>query len=114
MVALALFAMPDRVARRRMLAPAALATVAAVVVHRAGVVIVGINVPGWPVYVPAWSEVLITAGIVSLGLLGYRAAVEYLPIYSKVAADRSRLVEAMRPAQPGTWTRPWRQAYGGR
>jgi formate dehydrogenase iron-sulfur subunit len=113
-LAMALFAIPDRTARRRALAPAALATVAAVVVHRAGVAIVGISVPGWPAYIPAWSEVLITAGIVSVGLLGYRAAVEYLPIYGEAAADRRRFVDALRRGQPSPWPPRVRQAYGGR
>ena len=111
-LALALFAMPHRAARRA-LAPAALATVAAVVVHRAGVVIVGMHVPGWPAYVPAWFEVLITAGIVSLGVLGYRAAVEYLPIYGKAASDERPWVEALRPARPSPSADAWRRAYRG-
>jgi Ni/Fe-hydrogenase subunit HybB-like protein len=46
---------------------------------------VGIHVPEYPTYVPAWSEVLITVGIVAAGLLAFRAVVEFLPIYGEEA-----------------------------
>jgi formate dehydrogenase iron-sulfur subunit len=63
---------------------AAVATIAGLVVHRTGVAIVGITAPGWDPYVPAIPEMLITAGIVSIGLLVYRLAVKHLPIYEPV------------------------------
>jgi Ni/Fe-hydrogenase subunit HybB-like protein len=73
------------------------------VVHRCGVAIVGLDVPEYARYVPAWSEVLITAGIAALGVLGFRLAVEFLPIYEDepgAAAPTARAVRepAVAPA----------------
>jgi Ni/Fe-hydrogenase subunit HybB-like protein len=81
LTAIALFATPEVRNRERGLFLAALATVVAVIVHRTGVAVVGLSVPEYGRYVPKWSEVLITAGIVSLGLLAFRAAIAFLPIY---------------------------------
>ncbi len=81
LTAMALFGTAEVRARERGLFLAALATVAAVIVHRTGVAVVGLSVPEYGRYVPKWSEVLITIGIVSLGLLGFRAAIAFLPIY---------------------------------
>jgi Ni/Fe-hydrogenase subunit HybB-like protein len=60
---------------------AATATVLALVVHRTGVAMIGLDVPEYPAYVPAWSEVMITVGIAAMGLLAFRLAVEHLPVY---------------------------------
>jgi formate dehydrogenase iron-sulfur subunit len=87
LTALAIFATPELARRRRGLALGAWAAVVAVVVHRCGVAIVGLDVPEYARYVPAWSEVLITAGVVALGLLGFRLAVEFLPIYENEPAE---------------------------
>ena len=79
--AMALFSIPELAWRRHgLLAPAA-ATVLAVVAHRLGVSLVGISAPGYPPYVPAWTEVAITVGVLALGILGFRWAVTFLPIY---------------------------------
>jgi len=45
------------------------------------VAVVGLDVPEYPRYVPHVAEVLITVGIVSLGLLVFRLAVAVLPVY---------------------------------
>lgn len=79
--------------RPRGLLLASLATVAALVVHRTGVAMIGLSVPEYGAYVPAWSEIAITVGIVSMGLLGFRLAVEFLPIY---AAEPHRQPEQER------------------
>jgi formate dehydrogenase iron-sulfur subunit len=81
LTALAIFATPELARKRRGLSLGAWTAVLAVVVHRCGVAMVGLDVPEYARYVPAWSEVLITAGVVALGLLGFRLAVEFLPIY---------------------------------
>ncbi|MDH3495629.1 MAG: Ni/Fe-hydrogenase cytochrome b subunit [Gemmatimonadota bacterium] len=81
LVALAIFASPDLVRRGRGLLLGATATVLALITHRTGVAIVGLDVPEYGRYVPAWPEVVITAGIVALGLLAFRLAVAFLPIY---------------------------------
>ena len=75
---------PDR---KRIALPSAL-TVGALVVHRVGVSLVGIVVPGVPRYIPSLSEVMITTGVFALGLLAFRFAAGYLPIYG---LDQSRI-----------------------
>jgi formate dehydrogenase iron-sulfur subunit len=79
--AVALFATAEVRRRPWGLPLAAWATVLALVVHRAGVAIVGLDVPEYPRYVPHIAEILITVGIVSLGLLAFRVAVAVLPVY---------------------------------
>ncbi len=72
---------------------AATATVLALVVHRFGVSLVGIRVPEYPVYVPAWSELMITIGIVAAGLLAFRLAIEVLPVYAGAGEELEEPVE---------------------
>lgn len=88
LLAMALFMAPEVRSRRRGLIIASLATIAALVVHRSGVGMVGLTVPEYGAYRPAWSEVAITAGIISLGLVGFRLAVACLPIYAEQAQPR--------------------------
>jgi Ni/Fe-hydrogenase subunit HybB-like protein len=82
LMAMALFMAPEVRSRRRGLLIASLATIAALVVHRSGVGMVGLTVPEYGAYRPAWSEIAITAGIISLGLVVFRLAVACLPIYT--------------------------------
>jgi Ni/Fe-hydrogenase subunit HybB-like protein len=100
LAALALFAAPDVVRHPRWLLTAAVATVGALVVQRTGVAIVGINVPEYAPYVPAVSEVLVTVGIVALGLLAFRLATAFLPIYEsdEHAASAAAHGRARQPA----------------
>jgi formate dehydrogenase iron-sulfur subunit len=81
LTALALFATAEVRRRPRGLAVAAWATVLGLVAHRTGVAVVGLDVPEYPRYVPHVAEVLVTVGIVSLGLLAFRIAVAVLPVY---------------------------------
>jgi formate dehydrogenase iron-sulfur subunit len=81
LTAVALFATAEFRRRRWGLALASWATVLGLVVHRIGVAVVGLDVPEYPRYVPHVAELLITAGIVSLGLLAFRIAVAVLPVY---------------------------------
>jgi formate dehydrogenase iron-sulfur subunit len=81
--ALAAFITPAVIHNRTGRLAAAWAIVLALVVHRFGVSMVGIHVPEYPTYVPAWSEVMITVGIVAAGLLAFRVAIEFLPIYGE-------------------------------
>jgi formate dehydrogenase iron-sulfur subunit len=87
--AVALFATPEFRRRPRGLALAAWATVAGLVAHRTGVAVVGLDVPEYPRYVPHVAEVLITVGIVALGLLAFRIAVALLPVYEPHPTDAS-------------------------
>jgi Ni/Fe-hydrogenase subunit HybB-like protein len=100
LTALSLFATPEVRSRPRGLLLAALATVAAVIVQRTGVAIVGLDVPEYGRYVPKWSEVLITTGIVSLGLLGFRAAIAFLPIYHDDATRAPARAAARQATAP--------------
>lgn len=86
LTAVALFATAEFRRRRGGLALAAWATVLGLVVHRTGVAVVGLDVPEYPRYVPHVAEILITVGIVSLGLLAFRIAVALLPVYPDHAA----------------------------
>ncbi len=80
-VALARFATPELPVRSADLLLPALATVLALIIHRTGVAIVGISVPEYGAYVPAWSEIVISVGIVAIGLLAFRVCAEHLPVY---------------------------------
>ncbi len=82
LLALVCFTATEVRSRRSGLLMASLATIAALIVHRSGVAMIGLSIPEYGAYVPAWSEIAITAGIVSIGLLGFRLAVECLPIYA--------------------------------
>jgi formate dehydrogenase iron-sulfur subunit len=81
LTALALFATSEVRRRSWGLPLAAWATVLGLVAHRTGVAVVGLDVPEYPRYVPHVAELLITVGIVSLGLLAFRIAVAVLPVY---------------------------------
>ena len=81
--ALSVFATPELSHRTRGLLTGALLTVAGLIVNRTGVALVGISVPEYAAYVPAWSEVVITAGIFSIAILTYRFAVTWLPVFEE-------------------------------
>lgn len=49
--------------------------------NRINVAIVGIIVEKWESYYPYWTEIFITIGVVSIGLIVFKWAVENLPIY---------------------------------
>jgi len=79
--AMALLLVPGATSRRRRGVPPSILTVGALVTHRLGVSLVGIEVPGVPRYVPAAGEVLVTLGILAIGVLVFRFASAYLPIH---------------------------------
>lgn len=86
LTAVALFATVEIRRRAWGLPVAAWATVLGLVAHRTGVAVVGLDVPEYPRYVPHVAEVLITTGILALGLLAFRLAVAVLPVYEPHAA----------------------------
>ena len=49
--------------------------------NRINVAIVGIMVEKWESYYPFWTEIFISIGVVSIGLIVFKWAVENLPIY---------------------------------
>jgi len=93
--ALVLFLTPSPTSSGRALRVPSILTVGALVAHRVGVSLVGIEVAGVPRYVPALSEVLITAGVLALGLLAFRFAVHFFPIYG---LDQTRIWSLPEPS----------------
>jgi formate dehydrogenase iron-sulfur subunit len=79
--ALSVFATPELSHRTGGLLTGALLAVAGLVVNRTGVAMVGMSVPEYAAYVPAWSEVAITAGIFSIAILAYRYIVTWFPVF---------------------------------
>jgi len=79
--ALSVFATPELSHRKGGLLTGALLAVAGLVVNRTGVAMVGMSVPEYAAYVPAWSEVAITAGIFSIAILAYRYIVTWFPVF---------------------------------
>jgi formate dehydrogenase iron-sulfur subunit len=103
LTAVALFATAELRRRPWGLPLAAWATVLGLVVHRTGVAVVGLDVPEYPRYVPHVAEVLITVGIVSLGLLAFRLAVAALPVYqTHTTADASSDAASAPPPRDRT------------
>lgn len=109
--ALVLFAMPELAWGEKGLALPALLTVLGLVTHRLGVSLVGIAVPGVPRYVPAWSEVAVTLGLAAAGILVFRIAGEFLPIYGWGGGGEEE--EAPAPAR-GAAPGPLRQVAASR
>lgn len=79
--ALVLFLTSARPSQRQPFVLPSILTLGALLVHRVGVSLVGIEVSGVPRYIPALSELLITLGVFALGAMAFRFAAEYLPIY---------------------------------
>lgn len=67
----------------RGLAAASWLVVGGVVLNRLNVAVTGMLRGSHAVYVPAWTEILITAGIVSAGLLAYIYIAQYLPVFER-------------------------------
>lgn len=60
-----------------------LLVVLGVIWNRLNVSVVGIRVEEWETYYPFWTEILISAGIVSLGLIAFAWVAKNLPIYQE-------------------------------
>ncbi len=82
---------------------AALATVLGLIVHRTGVALVGISVPQYARYIPAWSEIMITLGVFAIGLLAFRLAVEHLPVYEAERVESARATPAPASQAGNRW-----------
>jgi Ni/Fe-hydrogenase subunit HybB-like protein len=79
-IPLALYLSPDIRSSRRGLYWASSLVVIGLIWNRLNVSIVGMMVPEWESYFPLWSEVFITIGIFSIGLIAFRWAMDNLPI----------------------------------
>ncbi len=77
---------------RRGLAAASWLIVAGVVVNRLNVAVTGMLRSSHTTYVPAVGEILVTAGVVSAGVLAYLWIVEHLPVFEheRVPEDNSQ------------------------
>lgn len=85
-ISMALYANLDALPRKASLLLGASCSVLAVVVHRVGVTMTGMNVPEYPPYSPHWLEIVMGIGLLALGLLVYRLIVHFLPVYEEESA----------------------------
>ena len=88
-VPLVLLALEEVISSVRGLFWVALFVVVGVVIHRLNVAITGLSSHTGERYFPHWMEVAVSIGIVSLGILVYRAAVRYLPLFEEHASQSS-------------------------
>jgi Ni/Fe-hydrogenase subunit HybB-like protein len=85
-----LYLWPGFVAERKGLFWASFWVVAGVVINRINVAIVGVDVERWGHYYPSWSELLITLGIIAIGLLAYDWLTDELPIHQHESKDQNK------------------------
>jgi Ni/Fe-hydrogenase subunit HybB-like protein len=64
--------------------------VAGVILNRMNVAVTGIAADYWKTYYPAWSEVAISVGIVSLGILVYVWLCRNFPILGREHAHSAK------------------------
>jgi Ni/Fe-hydrogenase subunit HybB-like protein len=99
-IAFAIYTTPPVATSRRGLFTASLLVIFALVAHRVGVAIVGIQVPEYPRYIPAWTEVMITLGIFAGGLIAFRLAIHFLPVSEEEARAGQTLLEQLPVSVP--------------
>lgn len=78
---LLLYLTPGFTEKRKGLFTASFLVVAGVVINRINVAMLGVAVERWGPYHPSWTELLITFGIISMGLLAYDFLSDELPIH---------------------------------
>lgn len=76
-----LFLTPDIIKTRSGLLWASSLVIIGLIWNRINVAIVGIIVEKWDSYSPYWTEIFITIGVINIGLIVFKWAVENLPIY---------------------------------
>lgn len=82
-----MFVLPNTIRTKSGMLWASTFVIVGLVWNRLNLAIVGIIVEGWETYYPLWSEIFISIGVVAIGLIVFRWAVENLPIYEhKIAA----------------------------
>ena len=62
---------------------ASLCTIIGLFIHRINVSYIGLQIPGWETYRPAWSEYMVSLGVVAAGLLLFGYIVRNFPIYEE-------------------------------
>jgi len=83
LIPLAILLTPEGTASGRGLFWAGLLVVLGLIVNRMNVAVTGVSGGYWPTYYPRWSEVAISAGIVSLGILVYVILCRNFPVFEK-------------------------------
>ena len=78
---LILFLTPEYMKTKSGVLWSSLFVVIGIVWNRINVSVVGIKVDAWESYYPFWAEIFITLGVISIGLIVFKWAVENLPIY---------------------------------
>jgi formate dehydrogenase iron-sulfur subunit len=78
---LILFLSPEIIKTKGGLLWASIFVMIGLVWNRINVAIVGVIVEKWETYYPYWIELFITIGVVAIGLIVFKWAVENLPIY---------------------------------
>ena len=91
LIPLAILLTMERAGSGRGLFWAGLLVVVGLVIHRINVAVTGISGGYWPTYYPRWSEVAISVGVVSLGILVYLTVCRNFPIFEH---ERSRTAQA--------------------
>lgn len=69
------------------------------VTHRLNVAITGVETASGGVYIPKWTEVTVTLGLIALGFAVFRCAVKHLPIFP-AETGRPRVVVYVKTAAP--------------
>lgn len=82
-----MFAVPNIIKTKSGMLWASTFVIVGLVWNRLNLAIVGNIVEGWETYYPLWSEIFISIGVVAIGLIVFRCAVENLPIYEHKIAS---------------------------
>lgn len=80
-VPLILFLTPEIIKTKNGLLWASTLVIIGLVWNRINVAIVGVIVEKWETYYPFWTEIFISIGVVAIGLIVFKWAIENLPIY---------------------------------
>jgi formate dehydrogenase iron-sulfur subunit len=83
---LILFVSPKIVKTRKGLLWGSTLVIIGLVWNRLNVAVVGMKVENWETYYPFWTEIFITIGVIAIGLIVFKWAVENLPIYEHETA----------------------------
>jgi formate dehydrogenase iron-sulfur subunit len=83
---LILFVSPKVIRTRKGLLWGSTLVIIGLVWNRLNVAVVGMKVENWETYYPFWTEIFITVGVIAIGLIVFKWAVENLPIYEHETA----------------------------
>jgi len=84
---LILFLNTDFISTRKGLLWSSVFVIVGLIWNRLNVAIVGIKVDAWESYYPFWSEIFISLGVISIGLIVFKWSTENLPIYEHETAS---------------------------